>query len=155
MREHEYRAWHKQDQKMYKVTSITLGVQYGMAPSDLVNYVDLYDKSKSYRDGEDIELMQYTRLKDKNDTKIFESDILRLGYSDGSFYKKPVEVKYGLHCVGYDSDAATVGSALGFYFSPYPDHEWSGIGATFNWDDAEYSEVIGNIYEHTWLLKGK
>lgn len=103
------------------------------------------------------QIMQYTGLKDCKGTEIYEGDIVRLGYSDGSVYEKPVEVKFGLHRVGFDSDVCLGATALGFYFSPYPyteDDEREipmGIGETFDWDN-DHIEVVGNIYEHRHLL---
>jgi uncharacterized phage protein (TIGR01671 family) len=102
-------------------------------------------------------LMLSTGRNDKNGKEIYKSDIVRLGYRDGSFYEKPIEVKFGLHRVGFDSDVCLGATALGFYFSPYPyteDDEREipmGIGETFDWDN-DHIEVIGNIYEHQHLL---
>lgn len=107
-------------------------------------------------DSSDI-LMLSTGRNDKNGKEIYKSDIVRLGYSDGSFYEKTLEIKFGLHRVGFDSDVCKGATALGFYFSPYPDTEDDdseipmGIGETFDWDN-DHIEVVGNIYEHRHLL---
>jgi len=107
---------------------------------------DLLDKA--------LNLMQYTGLKDRSGKEIYEGDILRMGYGDGSFHESLSVVKFGVHNAGYDSETATTGPALGFYFSPYPyEGDMMGIGENFNWGHSENYEVIGNIYEHPDLLK--
>ena len=99
------------------------------------------------------EIMQCTGLKDKNGREIYEGDIVRLYYSDGSPHDHPAEIKFGLHHVGFDSDISTTGPALGFYLEPYPDSDMIGIGEHFNWEDSEHRfEVIGNIWEHPSLM---
>jgi uncharacterized phage protein (TIGR01671 family) len=137
----KYRAWHKKEKAWLQ---------------DVYIHLNGFPELPYIGDGneaEDIVLMLSTGRRDIHGKEIFKSDILMLGYSDGSFYPTPVEVKYGLHSVGYDDDCATIYPALGFHFSPYPNRPWSGIGETFNWGYIDCSKVIGNIYEHSELLE--
>lgn len=74
MREISYRAWLKDEKKMVEVKSIHFGTKkiiYGYS-----------ENSHSYGNVsckfDDCEIMQYTGLKDKNGTKIFEGDIVKV-----------------------------------------------------------------------------
>lgn len=78
-----------------------------------------------YQDDRDYEVMQYTGLKDKNGTPIFEGDIVEVKYSDGSGYDNPVEVSF----------------EKGAF--------WVGMGCL---NDVKIIEVIGNIYENPELI---
>jgi len=134
MREHKYRAWLKQEQKMYEVNVIYFGVQYGMAPSDRVNLVDLRDKSEYYREGEEVDLLQYTGLKDCKGQEIYEGDIVRRGY----FTKENDITK--------EIERWAVGSDIS---------DWQKLSEGVRSNPGVLAvEVTGNIYEHPELLKG-
>lgn len=129
---------------MYEVSVIHFGVQYGMAPSDSANLVLLCDKSKYYREGEEVELMQYTGLNDSKGQEIYEGDIIKAGLSKrgivgpfvGRVYWCESEFQWWITddknnpVIGIDYDLS--------FLSSYQDFE-----------------VIGNIYEHHELLKQK
>lgn len=71
MREIEFRAWLKDEKKMIKVRAVDFDEEGVFS----VNYPE--GKSYCGYDRDNIELMQYTNLKDKNGKKIFEDDIAK------------------------------------------------------------------------------
>lgn len=79
-------------------------------------------------ESEDVEIMQFTGLTDKNGKEIYERDIVR--YDTGNFGgTRAIEFRNGCFCIG--------GPDCGFL-----------IG------EAELTlEVIGNLYENPELLK--
>lgn len=125
MREIEFRAWLKNEKKMVNVKSIHLGrkkVMYGYSESPQ-NYGN---KTCSFQD---CELMQYTGKKDKNGTKIFESDIVLVD-----------EYEQALAVIRWDEDCGC------FYIQE------DNLYLTF---DEYYSyelEVVGNVFDNPELL---
>jgi uncharacterized phage protein (TIGR01671 family) len=119
MREIKFRAWDKtnkmwrQPGNAFEISVISGAVQ------------------QNYRDtSADVELMQYTGLKDKNGVEIYEGDILKL--NDMVFTFEWVE-KY----------------SLGFYCGWKIKHI-SGYNGSPSMEDCE---VIGNIHQNPELLK--
>ena len=98
----------------------------------VINYIDNdYENNRQEIVGacfEDIELMQYTGLKDKNNKEIYEGDIFHIGS------KKILYVVEWIDC-GLKGKQIRNGSWIGLDF-------WK--------DDIE---VIGNIYENSELIK--
>ncbi len=93
---------------------------------------------------ENFHFMQYTGAKDQNYKEIYEGDLITMSERDGVF-----EVIY------LDEDNS-------------PDHPFFPLMCAFvlinkvtndymdfQWDDADYMEVIGNIYENPELLESK
>jgi hypothetical protein len=77
MREIKFRAWDKIDKKMREVIQILWGSIHNPYPMS----VDFYDTQKP-RLFQDVVLMQYTGLKDKNGKEIYEGDVLPNGHDD-------------------------------------------------------------------------
>lgn len=129
MREIKFRAWHKQEKKMYEVSIIRFGVQCGMARGDLVDYVELDGKSGLYIVGDEIDLFQFIGRKDKNGKDIYGSDILDAGVA------MPYQVIW-------DEDR------LAWMGKPE-----NGMCFLKEMNMSLY-EIIGNIYEHPQLIGG-
>lgn len=120
MREIKFRAWLKEEKKMINIKAIDWDEDGNIFS---VNYPE--GKSYSGYGSDNIELMQYTGLKDKNGVKIFEGDIVLAG----SYY----EIIWSkLTCC--------------FKMCNLDDEiELTHI-------DSNYIKVIGNIYENKELL---
>ena len=92
-------------------------------------------------------LMQYTGLKDKNGTEIYEGDVVKILYTDWpSQTNEPGTLEEYL-----DSLARTkvvIWSVQGFYVSESVD----GYAESMEPGKYGYIEVIGNIYENKELL---
>ena len=125
MREIKYRMWNKKENKMYKVGQIN----FDNKRIFMENYNMYICSSYSF---EDIEIMQFTGLHDKNGKKIYESDVIEVTrqciwekgivvFIDGCFFIKVNE------------------TLLALYESEPNNYEL---------------KVIGNIYENLDLLKG-
>ena len=116
MRGIKFRAWDKSQRHMSQVT--TLDLEMGGC--------EQYAKNKKFRSIKpltDVELMQYTGLKDKKGVEIYEGDIVKFAGS------KHFEVfwQQGAFCI------------LTNYLTPLHIKQVE--------DDIIWGEVIGNIYE--------
>lgn len=141
MREIKFRAWDKKSKTMCRIKVLTdTGADLVGLPTDVypasVEWVDTHSSivipaGERWLPLSQIELMQYTGLKDKNDKEIYEGDIVREDYYTG-------EVQYH---EGYASFGI----------------QWHGDGriwfSGFGWAEVD-DEVIGNIYENPELLEG-
>lgn len=115
MREHKFRAWVKEEKRMYQVAKIDFDNQEVYLK---------YEHSATYFvcPFEEIILMEYTGLKDKNGVEIYEGDMFHLG--DENI----------LHIVEY-TDTAFRGRQKG---------NKSLVGLSY-WCDK--LEIIGNIHD--------
>ena len=126
MREIKFRAWHKKFKFMVRVSGIDM-ICYDEIR---IQYPTVNIRTKSgciWTNLENVELMQYTGLKDKNGVEIYEGDIVR--YAE--FNCPVLWSKDLMWCIdinnGYGEEMLTA----------YFDYEL---------------EVIGNIYENKELL---
>lgn len=126
MREIKFRAWIKEVDEIREV-----------------EYIDFYKKKISYphkfckeyyfnADFDEIELMQYTGLKDMKDKEIYEGDILFESFGE-KYYK--VVFENGSFRAEFEGD--------------FEEHSFDLIDVV-----AQGCEVVGNIYENPELLGG-
>lgn len=116
MRDFKFRAWDKRECKMYDVAKINFEheviMYYGKPIGTFTN---------------NVELMQYTGLKDKNGIEIYEGDIW-----------KPSLLSKRLQVVKFENGMFNISDFL-----------MNGL-----WEYSDKGEVIGNIYENGDLLNG-
>lgn len=152
MREIKFRAWQKDKKMMCEVSNIHF----------ISNQVSLKEKENvtNTRPFDDVILMQYTGLKDKNGTEIYEGDIiLTQPLRDKPFSPKAKSkrlrgiVKYNIKCgknfIGEPDKIKYWGAEWDVEIINKKDYEKYH---NFGWGLFFECEVIGNIYENPELL---
>lgn len=139
MRPIEFRAWATKEKRWINADKYTIWMD-----CEIIELVEesAYNDDYSiafHKDRDEFELMQYTGLKDKNDNKIFEGDIVApSGFV--SEINKPGIVKW---CE----------KKLCFYVDSIETSTYSaGYKMYFGYDSA--IEIVGNIHENKELLEG-
>ena len=117
MREIKFKAWDKLNKDMFNVESINFQERR------------VYKNTVSYRKFEDIDLMQYTGLKDKNGKEIYEGDIVTLHNGKYKVIFNTEEARFVLR-----------------------DDEFE-MNIPFTNNNNERMEVLGNVYENPELIK--
>ena len=138
MREIKFRAWDKKDKKFYRAS-------VGDTPN-----IMLHDKKGectewSIEPRENLELMQFTGLHDKNGKEIYEGDIVRGKNLINNFDDETPDMKI----ISWNDEEAE------FEFRNMK-NEGHQSGYTFCKNNlGKFYEVIGNIYENPELLNKK
>lgn len=122
----KFRAWCKARDEMFTVTRVEF--------DHLDNFAGVVLGAREWGrvfEPDEIELMQFTGLVDRNGCDIYEGDILSIENTTAKvvFWERPPA----------------------FGLAPLNEHEWCD-----DWnitDDSERMEVIGNIYENSDLLE--
>lgn len=131
IRETEYRAWYyDKDYPEFSHMTFVCSIDFVKRKAKIGVLENVYKFDQ-------IELMQYTGLKDKNGVKIFEGDIVM----DEIERKFIIEYKFGgfnVVPIGYYNDE--------FSWNPLGDMQCAG------WL-TESCEIIGNIYKNKELLE--
>ena len=129
MREIKFRAWDKENEKMMKVSSLSLeNKEIAVRENGTYHFFRI----------KDIELMQYTGLKDKNGKEIYEGDIIK--------YKFPYDAR-----LNHISPVKFLETETSFGVKDRCGNEIPLYSITIN----KFFEVIGNIYENKNLLEEK
>ena len=157
MREIKFRAWRKEEKRMIYLAN-NMGSQthlqlnnhsWGVFEPDSDDYYGIASANSNLGDI----LMQYTGLKDKNCTEIYEGDIVKFEDVGEEGY----EYKEGFDFTNYASVEFDNGR---WELNNFLDNN-SGILETMNSchedfiNEFELFEVIGNIYENPELLEGR
>lgn len=143
MRVPKYRAWDKRTKEMYDV--IEMGWRDGFAIR--IGYLENHSWGSRPRSIQEVDLLEFTGLRDKNGKEIYEGDVVHYRYAPGP----------GMW--NADFQAVISWDSTGFYMSPLPGQ--SGIRAWLvsvpgAFGDGTHNglfEVIGNIYENPELVK--
>ena len=133
MREIKFRAWLKEDKKMENVKTMdfTDKTIRCLKKNEFINAYLL--RRVSF---DDVELMQYTGLNDKNDKEIYEGDIIK--------YKFPYDKR-----IKHISPVKFLETEASFGIKDRYGNEIPLYTISAN----NYFEVIGNIYENKNLLE--
>lgn len=158
MREIKFRVWDKYEKRMhgiYKFFNIIMSPAWSRVmrfgdPAE-INDVDRNGEDDD-RELEDINIMQYIGLKDKNGKEIYEGDICTYIILKGQMEANPPEhlshiVKIKNLTCGFEPTHMD--------FQHPEDRHWRPF---FNFDENEFEdinrfEIIGNIYENKELLE--
>lgn len=131
MRIPKFRAWVKDEKRMLPVGDLDLDYK--------LTYLDEGNGYRYERDFDEIELMQFTGIKDKNGKEIYDGDIVKFSDCDDDVYVTPVVWDKNYACFGVS------------FSGKYP--------ISFDYLEEFYTElkdieVVGNIYENPELLEG-
>lgn len=131
-REIKFRAWLKEEKKMVIVETIDFSeksIQY-LEKNEII---DAYFLRTEFL--EDVELMQYTGIKDKNGKEIYEWDIVKILKLEG----------YGEYCDQVEYTAKIEHCISEFRLQP--------LNLRLSDESIVEIEVIGNIFENKNLLE--
>lgn len=143
MRENKFRAWDKKGKKMFIVRELRF-FKTGELDVVIVDYSNYGDEI--VRALNDVDLIQYTGLKDKSGKEIWEGDIVKCKLSSTQRYKGIIQFKAGHFFIH------------AFWYSFKPIGRWDlekrklcGKSSTNLSIDCEM-QIIGNIYENPEIL---
>ena len=124
MREIKFKAIRKYDNKVFEVMSL------GIAEEEIMSW-DEEESNILHIPFDEIELMQYAGLKDKNGKEIYEGDIVKYNDAGGETHTRVIK---------YDDEMGAFCCDRGAYVDYFT--------------CMREIEVLGNIYENPELLKG-
>jgi len=143
MREIKFKAWDKLNKEMFNV--------------EIMDFQErkVYKDTVSYRKFNDIELMQYTELKDKNEKEIYEGDVVKLVHTGIEISADRLEdLKRFVGIIKYENGIfKIVKTEKSLIESKYFEMEQKKVSEIFIYSKLYDLEVVGNIYENPELLK--
>lgn len=146
---YKYRAWLKDKKEMVGVTTIDFGNGCVLIDKPYFQKIPEYYGTALLFD--QIELIEYTGLKDKNGVEIYEGDIVKCEDSTYSFKIGVAEFN--------DTDVGSCGCCFDEFFGAgfviKTVKTKNDDGKYFSMYDLEKCEVIGNIYANKELLENE
>jgi len=146
MREIKFRGWDKERNEMLRVFHWHKGDEV-----DSISKLVGFTHSETLFVGKDIELMQYTGLKDKNGKEIYEGDVLQLENSKCQIQKARI---LGTVIFSFSSFSIEIKRVDIWEKYLIPPPEIDSVLWFLNLSGKEL-EVIGNIYENPELLQAQ
>lgn len=144
-REIKFRVWDVENKEMLEVQELDFeptfyGGRIAIRP----------DQYNDYFDTEDMILMQYTGLKDKNGKEIYEGDIVKAYFKKGAW-------KYNdkNYCGYKNGDVQYCVDGFILYIENYKEKIYPLSSFGDNDGNINELEVIGNIYDNPELLGGE
>ena len=150
MREIKFRAWHKEKKIMGEVLGIDiLHKEIFFSNED----VDCYE----HVDFKNIELMQYTGMKDVTEKEIYEGDVVKLVHTGIEISADRLEdLKRFVGIIKYENGIfKIVRTEKSLIESKYFEMEQKKVSEIFIYSKLYDLEVIGNIFENKELLEIK
>lgn len=144
MREIKFRVWDKENEYMINskqgvYTALRNVMNITRQDDEYYNNGDLLKPNK-----EKYILMQYTGLKDKNGTEIYEGDIVKIHKHSYDFGFKQEEI----------GQIKFIDGAFGFYKEKSKnEYYFNTLADEIAYHEIEEYEVIGNIYDNPELLE--
>ena len=149
MRNIKFRGWDKEYEKMTYFDD----EDYEYKPPFVFRLDQIFKKDSNYDDYEDfeyndvtdnVEVMQYTGLKDKDGKEIYEGDIVKIHKHNFDYGFKKDEI----------GQIKFIDGAFGFYREESKnEYYFNDLATESGYRELEYYEVIGNIYDNPELLE--
>ena len=149
MRNIKFRGWDKEYEKMTYFDD----EDYEYKPPFVFRLDQVFKKDSNYDDYEDfeyndvtdnVEVMQYTGLKDKDGKEIYEGDIVKIHKHNFDYGFKKDEI----------GQIKFIDGAFGFYREESKnEYYFNDLATESGYRELEYYEVIGNIYDNPELLE--
>lgn len=139
MREIKFRAWLKDKMEMCEVLMINFQKSYIGVKTKDYNIIQVgisWKYTQKVARFDDVELMQYTGIKDKNGKEIYEGDIVR-------------HKTFGIKDISWGSKAENN------LFSDMACFMFNGTIAFLSGSESKEIEVIGNIFEDGDLIANR
>ena len=146
MREIKFRAWNKKYKRMVEGNSIVFNKSFENGIG-IIHGFDRNLKKNVVLFSENVDLIQYVRLKDKNKVEIYEGDIVKIKYEAiTSWLTDKIEEFEAIGKVAFLNEDYHSGRKMSEFVIIIP----TGWVEFFNCKEIE---VIGNIYENPELLR--
>jgi len=139
MREIKFRAWNKKERRFIEVHTLEGTGNKFLFCSD--------ENEKRYCIGVDVEILEYTGLKDKNGKEIYEGDILKFPEAHKNWYGY---ISFVEHFRG-EFRLFSIKKTLDIE-KPYVYALSVTVETKLDNSYKSFLEIIGNIYEHSHLL---